>query len=156
MRLGRDMRGVEGLPVVLLLGVIFGACTFGIGAKCLMRAQNATGEQRAIESFNTFVERARAACMGGVGSAQQVRLELSGSRVLVDGRLVQLAVGDGVLRTEILPLPVVDGAGGELGEGSYLLELKRATREGAGGFILGLIENGALHVNDYYLELRRL
>lgn len=156
MRLGRDVRGIEGLPVVLLLGVIFGACTFGIGAKCLMRAQNATGEQRAVESFNAFVERARAACMGGVGSTQQIGLELSGGRILIGDRLVQLAVGEEVLRTEILPLPIVSEAGGELGEGCYLLELKRTTREGVGEFILDLIENGALHVDDYYLELRRL
>jgi len=131
--------------VVLLLGVIFGACTFGIGAKCLMRAQNSTEKQRAIESFNAFVEQAHATCMGSVSNARQVELELSGGRILIHDRLVQLVVDNESLKTEILPLPILSESGGELHDGNYLLELKRATRE-----------NGTLHINDYYLELRRL
>ena len=144
MRLGRDVQGIEGLPMVLLLGVIFGACAFGLGVKCLTQAQNTIDKQQAIESFNAFVEQAHAACMGSVGNARQVELKLSGGRMLIHDRLVQLVMDNESLKTEILPLPVLSESGGELRDGNYLLELKRATRE-----------NGTLHINDYYLGLRR-
>ena len=65
--------------------------------------------------------------------------------MLIHDHLAQLVVDNESLKTEILPLPVFSESVGELRDGNYLLELKRATRE-----------NGMLHIDDYYLELRRL
>jgi len=130
----RDAKGVESLPVVLLLGAVLAASTLAIGTACLGRVQRLGERQRAIESFNIFVERARMASTGGIGSVQQVELELTGGKLVVDANLVQLIYGEEVLRSETLPLPVVqDGGGFEIGTGSYAIELLRG---GEGGYFL--------------------
>jgi len=130
----RDAKGVESLPVVLLLGAVLAASTLAIGTACLDRVQRLGERQRAIESFNTFVERTRMVSAGGIGSVQQVELELAGGELVVDANLVQLIYGEEVLRSGILPLPVVqEGGGFEIGTGSYVIELRR---DGEGGYFL--------------------
>lgn len=129
-----DARGVESLPVVLLLGTALAACALGLGVESIARAQSLDERQRAIESFNTFVERARITSAGGLGSEQWVELELAGSKLVFDANLVQLVIGEEVLRSEILPLPIVlDSDGDEIGEGGYAIELRRAP--GGGCFL---------------------
>jgi len=124
--LRRDGKGVEALPVVLLLGAVLAASTLAIGTACLNRVQRLGERQRAIESFNSFVERARMASAGGVGNVQQVELELAGGKLVFDSNLVQLIYGEEVLRSETLPLHVMqDGGGFEIGTGSYAIELLR-------------------------------
>ena len=130
----RDAKGVESLPVVLLLGAVLAASTLAIGTACLDRVQRLGERQRAIESFNTFVERTRMVSTGGIGSVQQVELELAGGEIVFDANLVQLIYGEEVLRSETLPLPVVqDGRGFEIGTGSYEIELLCG---GEGGYFL--------------------
>ena len=132
----RDAEGVESLPVVLLLGAVLAACALGIGAETLTRVQSLSERQRAIESFDTFVDRARMVSAGGLGNHQRVGLELAGGKLVVNADLVQLVIGEEVLRSEILPLPVVpDGAGDEICEGSYSIELRRGSE---GGYFLGV------------------
>ncbi len=140
--------------MVLLLGAIFGACTLGLGFRALTHAADAGARQRAIRSFDTFIERARITSLGGAGSAQPVELELPDSHMLIDGKLIQLMAGEEVLRSELLPLPALTeiGLGGRLTSGRYLIELKRATRDRTTS---ALIDNGALRVGGYYLELGR-
>lgn len=124
----RDAKGVESLPVVLLLGTVLAASTLAIGTTCLDRVRRLGERQRAIESFNSFVERARMISAGGIGNLQQVELELAGGKLLFDSNLVQLIYGGEVLRSETLPLPVVqDGGGFEIGTGSYAIELQRGS-----------------------------
>lgn len=130
----RNAKGVESLPVVLLLGVTLAASTLAIGTTCLDRAQRLGERQHAIESFNSFVELARMASAGGIGSIQQVELDLNGGKLVVDANLVQLTYSEEVLRGEILPLPIVlDGGGFEIGTGSYSIELQR---DGEYGYFL--------------------
>lgn len=127
----RDAKGVESLPVVLLLGAVLAASTLAIGTACLDRVQRLGERQRAIESFNTFVERTRMVSAGGIGSVQQVELELTGGKLVIDANLVQLIYGWEVLRSGILPLPVVqEGGGFEIGTGSYVIELRRDGEDG--------------------------
>lgn len=129
-----DAKGVESLPVVLLLGAVLAASTLAIGTACLDRVQRLGERQRAIESFNIFVERTRMASTGGIGSVQQVELELTGGEIVFDANLVQLIYGEEVLRSRTLPLPVVqDGGGFEIGTGSYEIELLRGDE---GGYFL--------------------
>ena len=124
--LRRDAKGIESLPVVLLLGAVLAASTLAIGTACLDLVQRLRERQRAIDSFNTFVERARMVSTGGIGNVQQVELELGGGKVVFDSNLVQLIYGEEVLRSETLPLPVVqDGGGFEIGAGSFEIELQR-------------------------------
>jgi len=130
----RDAKGVESLPVVLLLSAVLAASTLAIGTACLDRVQRLGKRQRAIESFNTFVERTRMVSIGGIGSVQQVALELAGGELVFDANLVQLIYGEEVLRSRILPLPVVqDGGDFEIGTGSYAIELLRGDE---GGYFL--------------------
>ena len=127
----RNAKGVESLPVVLLLGAVLAAFTLAIGTACLDRAQRLGERQHAIESFNLFVELARMTSAGGIGSIQQVELELNGGKLVVNVNLVQLTYGEEVLRGEILPLPIVlDGGGFEVGAGSYAIELRRDGEDG--------------------------
>ena len=129
-----NAKGVESLPVVLLLGILLAASTLAIGTTCLDRAQRLGERQHAIESFNTFVERAHMASAGGIGSIQQVELELNGGKLVVDVNLVQLTYGEEVLRSETLPLPIVlEGGGFEIGAGIYAIELQR---DGENGYFL--------------------
>lgn len=128
--LGGNSKGVESLPVVLLLGVALAACTLGLGFRCLGNVQTLRGRQHAIESFDTFVERARMVSAGGVGSTQQVNLELIDGRISVDAELVQLSIGNEVLRSEILPLPIHAGDVEELRSGTYVIRLQRDAEDG--------------------------
>lgn len=129
-----DAKGVESLPVVLLLGTALAACALGLGVESMTRARSLGERQRAIESFNTFIERARIASAGGLGGEQWVELELVGGKLVFDANLVQLVVGEEVLRSEVLPLPIVlEGEGYEIGEGSYAIELRRGAE---GGYFL--------------------
>jgi len=130
----RESAGIESLPVVLLLGTVLAMCALGLGVEAMTRAQSLGERQRAIESFNTFIERARMASAGGLGSEQWVELELAGGKLVVDANLVQLVVGEEVLRSEILPLPVVlDSRDNEIGGGGYAVELRRGSE---GGYFL--------------------
>ena len=140
MGLRRDALGVESLPIMLLLGTVLGACTFGIGIRCLANAQKSSELQRAIDGFNAFVERARIVCAGGEGSIQQIELDLPTGRIIVEGKFLQLVVDDEVRRSEILPLLIlVDGhEARDIVSGRYAIELRR---------------NGW---GEYFLELRRL
>jgi len=131
----RDSWGVESLPVVLLLGVALAACTIGLGLRCLGDVQRLGGRHRAIESFNTFVERARMVSAGGVGNAQEVELELGGGRISIDAEVVQLSVGEEGLRSEILPLPIRADDMEGLCSGTYVIELQRDVE---GGYFLGV------------------
>ena len=134
-----NAKGIESLPVVLLLGAALAASTLAIGTVCLDRAQRLGERQHAIESFNSFVERARMASAGGIGVTQQVELGLKGSKIVVDANIVQLTYADEVLRSEILPLPIaLDGGSFEIGTGSYSIELQRDGEK------------------EYFLEVREL
>lgn len=120
----RDNRGVESLPITLLLGVVLGASAIAIGVTCLDRTQRLSERQRAIDSFNLLVEHAKIISAGGMGSVQLVELDLGDSSILVDGEHVQLLTGGAVTRSEIIPLQMsFDGE--QLRSGSYLLELER-------------------------------
>jgi len=135
-----DARGIETLPVVLLLGTVLGACTLGIGVRCLAGVQRLSELQQAVDDFNAFVERARIVCAGGEGNIQQIELDLPTGRTIVEGRLLQLVVGNEIRRSEVLPLPVlVDGnEAWEIVNGRYEIELQRNSR------------------GEYFLELRGL
>jgi len=138
--LRRDSGGIETLPIVLLLGTVLGACTLGIGVRCLAGVQRLSELQQAVDDFNAFVERARIVCAGGEGNIQQIELDLPTGRAIVEGRLLQLMVGNEIRRSEVLPLPVlVDGnEAWEIANGRYAIELQRNSR------------------GEYFLELRGL
>jgi hypothetical protein len=140
VRLRRDAKGIETLPIMLLLGTVLGAYTLGIGIRCLASAQKLSGMQRAIDSFNALVERARIVCAGGKGNVQQIELDLPTGRIIIEGRLLQLVIGDEVRRSEVLPLPVLsDGYGvREIVNGRYAIELQSNSR------------------GEYFLELREI
>jgi hypothetical protein len=152
MRLGR----IEGLPVVLLLGAILGASALALGFKAMGRAADTETRQRAIRSFNEFIERAHIVALGGVGSAQQVELELSGAQMLFNGRLVQLVDGDETLRSEVIQLPIVTSVG-RLDGGRCSMTLKRATNDELqnNDLVRTFVDNGVLRLEDYFIELRR-
>ncbi len=156
MQSRREMRGVEGLPVVLLLGAILGASALALGFKAMGRAADAETRQQVIRSFNEFTERVRIVSLGGVGSVQQVELDLSGAQILFDGRLVQLVDGDEVLKSEVIQLPIVASMN-RLDGGRYSMALKRATNDELrnNGLVRPLVDNGALRSGDYFIELRR-
>ena len=123
----REAKGVESLPVSLLLGIVMAACTLGLGLKCIDNAQTFDQRQRAIGSFNSFIERASAVSFGGVGNVQRVELELGGGEIVIDSKLAQLRVGEEVLRSEVLQLPVY-AKNARLENGVYEIELKRGTQ----------------------------
>jgi len=150
------MLGVEGLPVVLLLGAILGASALALGFKAMSQAADTWARQRAIRSFNEFIERAQIVALGGVGSTQQIELELGGTQMIFDGRLVQLVDGDEILRSEVIQLPIVASID-RLDGGRCSMTLKRATNDELQNneLVIALVDNGALQLGDYFIELRR-
>jgi len=156
MRLRHEMRGVEGLPVVLLLGAILGASALALGFKAMGRAADAEARQQAIRSFNEFTERARIVALGGVGSTQQVELELSGAKMLFNSRLVQLVDGDEILKSEVIQLPIAAPMD-KLDSGRCSMVLKRATNDELQNneLVRALVDNGTLRLGDYFIELRK-
>jgi hypothetical protein len=140
LELHSDARGIEALPMILLLGTVLGACTFGIGVRCLGNVQNLTELQQAVDGFNLFVERAKIVCAGGEGNIQQIDLDLPVGSIVVEGNLLQLVVGNEIRESELLPLPIIV-CGYEtwkIVNGWYEIELQRNS------------------LGDYYLDLRRL
>lgn len=125
----RDVRGMESLPVALLLGTVLGASTLAIGLSCLDQAQRMSERQRAIDSFNGFIERARMLSAGGVGSVQSVELELGGGMIIVEGKTVQLVLDGNLVRSEVLSLPLSTPEL-QLVSGDYLIELERGLNGG--------------------------
>ncbi len=120
----RDIRGVESLPVVLLLGTLLGVCTLSIGVATLERAQRISERQRAIDSFNLLIETSRFISAGGAGATEVVELEMGSCSILVDGKNLRLMQEDTIVRDEILPLQTLSDMG-EIRSGSYLVELER-------------------------------
>lgn len=119
-----DARGVESLPIALLLGAVLGVSTLAIGFACLDQTQRLNERQWAIDGFNIFIERARMLSAGGVGSVQLVEFELGEYKIILEGELIQLVTGEEVVRSDVLPIPVSTSAS-QLGTGTYLIELKR-------------------------------
>jgi hypothetical protein len=140
MEAHRDAKGVETLPIVLLLGTMLGACTLGIGARYLANVRKLAELQQAADDFNSLVERARIASAGSEGSIQRIELDLPTGRIVARGKLLQFVVGDEIRRSEVLPLPVlIDGRETwEIANGGYAIELQRDSR------------------GKYFLELREL
>ncbi len=130
----RDKRGVESLPMALLLGTMLAASTVAIGAACLERAERMSERQRMIDSFNAFVERAQFLSAGGVGSIQAVDLDLGGGWIRVEGKCVQLLNDNSVLRGELVPLEI-SVEGNLLRSGSYIM---RVVRDSDGSFFLAV------------------
>ncbi|HID60785.1 MAG TPA: hypothetical protein EYP46_02865 [Hadesarchaea archaeon] len=124
-----DARGIESLPVVLLLSAVLGASTLGIGLACLDQARRLSERQQAIDAFNTFTERVRMLSASGVGSAQLVEVNTGEGVIVLDENLARLVVGDEIVRSDFLPLPVLASAS-QLDSGSYLIELKRGADGG--------------------------
>lgn len=118
-------RGIESLPVVLVLGAVLAACTLGLGARAMIQVTRINERQKAIDSFNSFVERVRMVCAGGIGSAQRVELELGDAEITIESNIVKLVSGEEVLRCELLPLPLVV-EGSNIGGGDYTIELRRS------------------------------
>ncbi|KUO41365.1 MAG: hypothetical protein AVW06_04585 [Hadesarchaea archaeon DG-33-1] len=136
----RDAKGVETLPTVLLIGTILGACTLGIGARCLANVRKLTDLQQAVDDFNSLVEGTRIVSAGSEGSIQQIELDLPTGRIVARGKLLQLVVGDEMRRSEVLPLPILidNSETWEIADGGYAIELQRDSR------------------GKYFLELREL
>ena len=139
-----DARGVESLPVVLVLSVALGALAIGIGSRSMTQTKGILEEQRALESFNVLIEQARATSFGGIGGERRFDLDLSGSEILVDGRLVQLRIDGEIRRSELLHVPILSGGreNMELRSDSYSLILRRAASS-----------YGPVAEGDFFLEL---
>jgi hypothetical protein len=145
----RDARGIEGLPVVLIIGTVLGACVLGISAKALTNVQNIVSHQHAIRSFDSLVEKARHVSFGGPGSWQCIELELPSGKITVDGKLLQLLIDSEARRVEVLPLPMLMGGQStfELKSGWYVVELCRVSRELAQ-------RDNLLREGEFYLGVR--
>ncbi|MEA1905232.1 MAG: hypothetical protein U9M97_05095, partial [Candidatus Hadarchaeota archaeon] len=73
---GRDVRGVESLPIVLIISLALGTFAIALGMKSMVRVRSLLGDQQAIESFDTLVEYVYSIGFGGVGGKRSFELEL--------------------------------------------------------------------------------
>lgn len=121
-----DERGIECLPVTLLLSTLLAASTLVLGLSCLDRFQRLNERQRAMESFDTFVAKIKTVIAGGPNSLQFVELETPNAKIVARGTLLQLWAGEEILRSEIVPLPVLlgDQSNWEIRDGRFAVELQ--------------------------------
>jgi hypothetical protein len=89
----------------MMLGLVLTASVLAVGVGCVDRLHRVRREQLAVEDFNRFVERVQWLSAGGEGGTGFLELSLDG-RIVVDGTLAKLVVGEETLRVEVLPLPV--------------------------------------------------
>ncbi|MGC8817466.1 MAG: hypothetical protein ACP5PX_06680 [Candidatus Hadarchaeum sp.] len=115
----KDTRGIESLPVIIMIGAMLAVSSVSIGIDVINRTQRMIDRQRAINSFNLLVEQSQILCAGGVGNSKIVELQLGDGIIILKGNLVQLLSGDSI-RTELLPLPI-SADENELRSGFYLL-----------------------------------
>jgi hypothetical protein len=132
-----DARGIESLPVALLLSTLLAASTLALGLSCLDVVQRLNERQRAIECFDTFVTKIRTVIAGGPNSLQIVELETPNGKIVGRGGLLQLWVGDEILKSEIVSLPVLlgDQNNWEIRDGCFAVELQR---DGSGKYMIRL------------------
>lgn len=145
---GRDVRGVESLPIVLIISLALGTFAIALGMKSMVRVRSLLGDQQAIESFDTLVEHVYSIGFGGVGGKRSFELELPESEIIVRGKIIQLEIENEVRRSEVLPLPIfLDGSEDKFSiqSGGYTLELQRVSDD-----------SSVLDKGDYFLHLRRV
>ncbi len=143
----RDIRGIESLPMVLVISIALGAFALAFGVKSLTQVRSLLEDQQAVESFDTFVERVYSISFGGTGSEQSFELDLPRSEIIVQGKLIQLKIENEIRRSKILPLPVFldrPGSGFSIRSGNYTLKLQHIPDNS------GVPSNGG-----YFLCLRR-
>jgi hypothetical protein len=144
---GRDPRGVESLPMILIISLALGMFAITLGMKSMVRVKSLLGDQQSIEGFDTLVEHVYSISFGGVGGKRSFELELPESEIIVRGKIIQLEIENEVCRSVVLPLPILlDGFEDEFSiqSGGYTLELQRVSDD-----------SSALGKGDYFLRLRR-
>lgn len=79
-----------------------------------------------MESFDTFVAKIKTVIAGGPNSLQFVELETPNAKIVARGTLLQLWAGEEILRSEIVPLPVLlgDQSNWEIRDGRFAVELQ--------------------------------
>ncbi len=144
----RDARGVESLPMILIISLALGMFAIVLGTKSMARVGGLLEDQQSIESFDTLVEHVYLISFGGVGGERSFELELPESEIIVRGKIIQLELENEIRRTEVLPLPILlDGFEDEFSiqSGGYTLELQRVSDD-----------SSVLGEGDYFLCLRRV
>lgn len=142
-----DARGVESLPMILIISLALGMFAIVLGTKSMARVGGLLEDQQSIESFDTLVEHVYSISFGGVGGKRNFELELPESEIIVWGKIIQLEIENETLRSEVLPLPILlDGFEDEFSiqSGGYTLELQRVSDD-----------SSALGKGDYFLRLSR-
>lgn len=120
-----DSRGFADLPVVIILCVLLGSLAVGLALKGIDRARLLEDKQSSIDSFDRFVEAGTELSYGGVGGEEKLSLELSEMKISIEGGVVQLLNENEILRSEHMPVPIIDKVDCDnlLVSGNYLLEL---------------------------------
>jgi hypothetical protein len=113
-RLG--LRGVESLPVLLLVGGILSAVAAGLGVRAVDTFNQKRDEQVSLQEFQEFTEKARAVCFG----AGELQVTITKAEIVLRGAVAQLCSPP---RAESLPVPF--SRNGVLKEGTYTIRLKK-------------------------------
>jgi hypothetical protein len=87
-----------------------------------------------------------------VGNARAIELDLHDYQILVNGELVQLERGEEILRSEILPLPLIIDSG-EL-DGNSMLELLERLLRAIGIHITPASTSERLLSGNYMIQLQ--
>jgi hypothetical protein len=115
-RSGLDVRGIESLPIFLLLTAFLSVTTAGLGLKAVEMFETKRDEQICLHEFCEFLEKAREVCYG----AGEAKVTLSRAEIVLRGNLVLL---NRPPRVESLPVSFSRDA--VLKEGVYTISLKK-------------------------------
>lgn len=134
-------QGIVDLPMVLVLCVFIASIGIGLGLKGLRLGGKMKEKQTLVQSFDRLVEKTTLVGYGGVGSGEEIKLDLPDGRIEVEDRLVELKRGEETLRSETLVLPFrrKERENFQIHGGNYLVELVNPT-EKDGSFFLRIRE----------------
>jgi hypothetical protein len=118
-----DLKGIESLPVFLLVTATLSTLVVGTGVRMVEIFDEKRDEQISLDEFQKFVEKARSVCYG----LGEVQVTLSKAEILLDGKFAKLLSPP---RVESLPISFFERL--VLKRGTYTIRLRK---DGGGWFL---------------------
>lgn len=134
------------MPVVLILCIVLASLAIGLGVKGLNQVRELQNKQKSIQSFNRLVKAASNTTYGGVNETKKIRLELDGGTIRINNDLAQLEKEEEIIKSEILPLPLLENEKENYNIQSGVFQIKlvdlgdNANLEGGNRLVLELSE----------------
>lgn len=106
-----------------------GLLVAGLGLKGLTRAKRLKNKQKSKQNFNRLIESSTEIAYGEIGDERKARLNLYGSKIIVNNKIIKLKNGSETLKIIYLPLPLEYNGKNKYSIRNGIYKIKLAARE---------------------------